>query len=126
MRITAGLLSMVSIATVCTLVLWARPSLATYSIVAVDERTGQVGGAVTSCVGSMDLSRVYGSAPGYGAVHAQAYINYLGRDQAELRLYQCVSPEAIIDEITSSDFDGLAAIRQYGVVLRQPPGNGTH
>ncbi len=93
----------------------SRPASATYSIVATDTSTGQVGGATTSCVGSLSVSVVYGSAPGHGAVHAQAFFNTEGRDTAAARLAMDVDPAAIIVEITAPAFDGIASRRQYGL-----------
>jgi uncharacterized Ntn-hydrolase superfamily protein len=88
---------------------------ATYSIVATDSSTGRVGGATTSCVGALSVSIVYGSAPGHGAVHAQAQFNTNGRDVAAMRLGMDVAPADIIAEITDPAFDGNAARRQYGI-----------
>ena len=45
-------------------VVMATPAHATYSIVATDTGTRQVGGAVTSCVGSLSVRVIYGSVPG--------------------------------------------------------------
>ena len=45
---------------------------ATYSVVATDSATGQVGGAVTSCVGSQGVGVVYRPSVGHGGVNAQA------------------------------------------------------
>jgi len=89
---------------------------ATYSIVAVDRATGQVGGAGASCVGSFSVRNIYGVAPGYGAVHAQASLSTAGRNRAVLRLFEGTDPADIIAEITSPAFDPSAGVRQYGVV----------
>ena len=72
----------------------ATSALATYSVVATDSATGQVGGAGTSCVGSLAVSIIYASAPGHGAVHARALFEMqldalaaeIGMDSIELRL----------------------------------------
>ena len=66
------------------LALWApNAASATYSIVAVDLESGAVGGAGTSCVGAnLSVYDIYGSAPGYGAVMAQASLNREGRERA--------------------------------------------
>lgn len=89
---------------------------ATWSIVAADPATGQVGGAVTSCVGALDTVVVYGGVPGVGAVHAQAQLSTAGRDEAMRLLAKGASPEEIITAITAMGFDANAALRQYGVV----------
>ena len=89
---------------------------ATYSIVAADQKTQQLGGAGTSCVGSLSVRIIYGVAIGHGAVHAQATLNIPARDRAVLRLSEDVDPIDIIAEITSDEFDPIAAYRQYGLV----------
>lgn len=98
------------------LVLLSRQAAATWSIVAADAGSGQVGGAVTSCVGTLDTVVVFGGVPGVGAVHAQAQLSTAGRDEAMRLLAEGVAPEQIIEEITSFDFDMSASNRQYGVV----------
>lgn len=90
---------------------------ATYSIVAVDLQSGAVGGAGTSCVGAnLSVSEIYGSAPGYGAVMAQASINRAGRDRAVELLEQGTGAVAIIAEISGTAFDARRGSRQYAVV----------
>ena len=98
------------------LVLASGPAWATYSIVATDSATGQVGGVGTSCVGSMSVTVIYGSAPGHGAVHAQSYVNEDGRDEAARLLGLDTDPADIIAAITAPGFDWMASRRQYGVV----------
>ncbi len=100
----------------------ATEASATYSIVGADTATGQVGGAGTSCVGNFSVYNIYGSVPGVGVVHAQARLNEQGRVRAVQRLGEGVEPQAILDEISSNGFDGLAAQRQYGVVTLTPNG----
>jgi uncharacterized Ntn-hydrolase superfamily protein len=96
----------------------ASAARATYSIAAVDQSTDQVGGAVTSCVGTLDVGIVYGSAPGFGVVHAQALLDQRGRPKSRAieLLEQGLAPEQIIAQITQLSFDSMAASRQYGVV----------
>jgi uncharacterized Ntn-hydrolase superfamily protein len=92
--------------------------LATYSIAATDSSTQQVGGAVTSCVGSLDLASVYGSVPGSGVVHAQAQLDtrFRGKNRAVQLIEQGVDPAEVIAMITSAGLDSGFASRQYGVV----------
>ena len=89
---------------------------ATWSVVASDAATGEVGGAGTSCVGGLDLTILFASAPGIGAIHAQALINTQGRDRGAELLANGATPADVIAEITSPQFDPSAASRQYGVV----------
>jgi uncharacterized Ntn-hydrolase superfamily protein len=94
----------------------ASPAHATYSIVATDSASRQVGGAVTSCVGTLSVSVVYGSVPGKGAVHAQAQLGGPGKSAAVMQLASGTEPSAIIASITSTAFDANAQRRQYGIV----------
>src|SRR3982750_4686515 len=89
---------------------------ATYSIVAADGASGQVGGAVTSCVGAQGVGVVYRPSVGHGGVNAQAAASATGRDRAVMLLNSDVAPADIIAMITASSFDPSAASRQYGVV----------
>jgi uncharacterized Ntn-hydrolase superfamily protein len=97
-------------------ILAAGQAQATWSVVASDSATGEIGGAGTSCVGSLDLTILFGPAPGAGAIHAQALINTQGRDRGAELLANGATPEQVITEITSASFDGAASSRQYGVV----------
>jgi uncharacterized Ntn-hydrolase superfamily protein len=91
---------------------------ATYSIAATDGSTQQVGGAVTSCVGSLDLASVYGSVPGRGVVHAQAQLDtrLVGKTRAIELIGQGADPRDIIAQITAMTLDRSFESRQYGVV----------
>jgi MYXO-CTERM domain-containing protein len=90
---------------------------ATYSIVAVDTASRQVGGSGTSCIGNNSVRVIYGSVPGKGAVHAQALLG--GPDRlgaAVMQMGMDVPPAMIIASITQTSFDANAQRRQYGVV----------
>jgi uncharacterized Ntn-hydrolase superfamily protein len=89
---------------------------ATYSIVATDQATSYVGGAGTSCVGSLGVVVILGTAPNIGAVHAQAQLNYAGRDRAVELLEQGESPEDIITAITAPAFDPMASLTSALVI----------
>lgn len=92
------------------------PARATYSIVAADTTARQVGGAVTSCVAPQSVEVVYRSAPGFGAIHAQAAANGAGRDRGVALLQAGTAPTDVIQQITTSSFDARFQTRQYGVV----------
>ena len=94
----------------------ARPAAATYSVVATDSSTREVGGVGASCVGALSVSVIYGSVPGHGAMHAQARLGTRGHDEAVRRLGLDDDPDAIIAAITDPGFDPMAPSRQYGVV----------
>ena len=114
MRIPSG--GLLRCAAIAIATLPPATARATYSVVATDSATFQVGGAVTSCVGASGVGVVYRGAPGHGAVNAQASANAGGRDRAVMLLNSDVAPADIITMITTSSFDANAATRQYGVV----------
>jgi uncharacterized Ntn-hydrolase superfamily protein len=95
---------------------WATPAHATYSIVATDTSTRQVGGAITSCVGSLSVGVVYGAVPGKGVVAAQAQLGGQGKNAAVMMLGMNEVPSTIITSITNTSFDSNAQRRQYGIV----------
>jgi uncharacterized Ntn-hydrolase superfamily protein len=107
----------------------ARPAAATWSIVAVDPATREVGVAGASCYrNSQVIARV---VPGRGAVAAQALSNLEGRDLAARRLAEGASPAEIVATLASARFDWrglfpLHRVRQYGVAaLGAPPASYT-
>lgn len=89
----------------------------TFSIVAVDTVTGEIGSAGASCVGggvgAFILSDVI---EGIGAIHTQA--SYLSSNQqtAHTRMVLGDSPQQIIDYMVAHDAQNNPTIRQYGVV----------
>lgn len=99
----------------------------TFSIVAVDPETGEVGSAGASCVpgagsfgGVMLLS---GIIPGRGGVNAQAYIclnPHINLNNAIARMQAGLSPDEVIAWLEQNDACGSQgfnpAYRQYGVV----------
>lgn len=86
----------------------------TFSIVAVDPVTGEVGSAGASCIsGSIILSDVH---PGRGVIHTQA--SYLSSNQSYARTLFLLglSPQQIIDSLIAHDAQNNPTIRQYGIV----------
>jgi uncharacterized Ntn-hydrolase superfamily protein len=99
-------------------ILWQREAGATWSIVAVDPATREVGVAGASCIGNVQM--IGGLAPRRGAIAAQAMGNFEGRDRGVELLAGGASPQAVIEAIASARFDSFAGIdtsrlRQYGV-----------
>lgn len=96
-------------------VLAAAPVAAdTFSIVAVDPYTGQVGSAGASCIsGSIIISDVH---PGVGVIHTQSYWNSQNQNYARYLMNEGYSPEAIIDSLIANDAQNNPSIRQYGIV----------
>ncbi|MEL6631857.1 MAG: DUF1028 domain-containing protein [Bacteroidota bacterium] len=92
----------------------------TFSIVAVDTATGEVGSAGASCV---DLNSFPGFEddflgelfPGVGAINTQAF--YLGANQAAARNRMNLgdTPAQIIQWLIQNDFSGNPELRQYGI-----------
>ena len=86
----------------------------TFSIVAVDTMTGQVGSAGASCIqGSIIISDMH---PGLGAIHTQSYWNAINQDSASSLMEQGYSPQEIIDWLVDNDAQNDPTIRQYGAV----------
>ena len=91
----------------------------TFSIVAVDTVTGEIGSAGASCVGPIGgvgafiLSDVI---EGIGGIHTQAAYLAQNQQNARARMLQGLSPQQIIDWLVANDAQGNPAIRQYGIV----------
>lgn len=90
----------------------------TFSIVAIDTLTGEVGSAGASCVfisgqGVRILSDVH---PGVGAIHTQAYYRADNQAYGRSLMIQGLSPQQIVDSVVTNDAQGNPTLRQYGVV----------
>ena len=86
----------------------------TFSIVAVDTLTGEVGSAGASCIsGSIIISDLY---PGIGAIHTQAYWTSTNQQNASNLMANGYSPDEIIEWLVENDIQNNPGIRQYGVV----------
>jgi uncharacterized Ntn-hydrolase superfamily protein len=91
----------------------------TFSIVAVDTVTGEVGSAGASCINSsIIISDVH---PGIGAVHTQSFWNDQNQSLAGILMDENFSPQQIIDSVTRKDAEGNPHVRQYGVVTFAGP-----
>ena len=86
---------------------------ATWSIVAVDPRTREVGSAGASC--TPYVAGIVALAPGHGAIVAQAMSNSEARGRGVDLLARGGSPSAIVAAITHPEFDREFAQQQYGV-----------
>ena len=95
----------------------------TYSIVAVDPETGEVGSAGASCV---DLNQFFPNSPddfiavlhpGLGAINTQAAYNAANQNLASERALQGDSAGQIIDYLLANDVESNNRIRQYGAAL---------
>jgi len=86
----------------------------TFSIIAVDPLTGQVGSAGASCIaGSIIISDIH---PGIGVIHTQSYWNGTNQNNASDLMDEGVSPTGIISYLTDNDIANNPSIRQYGIV----------
>ncbi len=104
---TAGLLALAAAALI------PLPAQATWSIVAVDLETREVGIAGATC-GPF----VWGIAeivPGVGAVASQYYTRRASKKTAAEELEAGATPAEALAVITDPDFDGDLAYRQFGV-----------
>ena len=87
---------------------------ATFSIVAVDPETGEVGSAGGSCIaGSIIISDLHISQ---GVIHTQSYYHPTNQNNASNYMNQGYSPQEIIDYLIANDVANNPGIRQYGVV----------
>ncbi len=97
----------------------------TFSIVAVDTVTGEIGSAGASCVGPINgvgafiLSDVL---EGVGAIHTQASYLQSNQTNARQRMLANDSPRQIIDWLIANDAQGNPTVRQYGIVDLQRRG----
>jgi uncharacterized Ntn-hydrolase superfamily protein len=99
----------------------------TFSIVAVDTITGEIGSAGASCI---DESQIEGGAliisdviPGRGAIHTQSYWNSTNQQNAHARMVEGMNPQEIIDWLSTHDAQNNPAVRQYGIVDFDPDGH---
>lgn len=93
----------------------------TFSIVAVDSVTGEVGSAGASCV---DLLNYPGMTnhflgelfPGVGAINCQAYYLESNQVNARNRMNEGMTPSEIINWLEENDVQNNPHKRQYGIV----------
>jgi uncharacterized Ntn-hydrolase superfamily protein len=92
----------------------------TFSIVAIDSVTGEVGSAGASCVGS-STTYPHGAAilsdviPGTGVIHTQAAWNPVNQQYAHDLMMDGLPPQQIIDSLVANDATNNPTTRQYGI-----------
>lgn len=96
-------------------------SYATWSVVAVDPATGEIGVTGATCYpGVAAIARI---VPGKGAVVAQGMSSFEARDHAVNMLRDGNSAESVVDAITSKTVDpsfiAVRHLRQYGIASLQ-------
>ena len=92
----------------------------TFSIVAVDPTTGEVGSAGASCVdlfgtGLSDDSFLGQLIPNVGAINTQAYYLPANQNNATTRMNAGDTPSEIIQWLTDNDVQNTPENRQYGI-----------
>ena len=89
----------------------------TFSIVAVDPATGEIGSAGATCLafedGALAISDV---VLGVGAIHTQSFYLPANQNAARVRMEAGDSPQEIIDWLVANDAQGDPSARQYNVV----------
>ena len=93
----------------------------TFSIVAVDQETGEVGSAGATCLddddiagGAVIISKLY---PGVGAVNTQSFWSPDNQKNAGTLVQQGLAAQDVIDWLVSNDVDNNPNNRQYGVAI---------
>jgi uncharacterized Ntn-hydrolase superfamily protein len=92
----------------------APAARATFSIVAVDVTTGEVGSAGASCIGG--VAKIRDTIEGIGAINTQAYYASFNQRNARTRLLAGDSPDEVVAWLRANDANGTPGIRQYGLV----------
>lgn len=100
----------------------------TFSIVALDTVTGEIGSAGASCLDNIQFPGSNGAIiisdilPGRGAIHTQSYWNATNQANARLKMEEGLSPEEILDWLKVNGVGGAfgAQQRQYGIVDFDP------
>ncbi|MFT4697967.1 MAG: putative Ntn-hydrolase superfamily protein [Flavobacteriaceae bacterium] len=95
----------------------------TFSIVAMDPVTGEVGSAGASCVdlGAINfptddfLGELF---PGIGAINSQAYYVPANQANARARMNEGLTPSEIIQWLVDNDVSNQPQLRQYGIVAK--------
>jgi len=92
----------------------------TFSIVAVDVATGQVGSAGATCLDDDDIAGgaviISDVLPDIGAIHTQSYWVPANQNAAHDQVADNgLSPEELMDWLEANDVQGNPAIRQYGM-----------
>ena len=93
----------------------------TFSIVAMDPITGEVGSAGASCVdldaNNLPTDDFLGELfPGLGAINSQAYYIPANQANARARMNEGYTPNEIIEWLINNDVQNQPQFRQYGIV----------
>jgi len=94
----------------------------TFSIVAIDSITKEVGSAGATCgdavlwPGTRGAVLISDVIPGLGAIHTQSYWNEQNQDQAHEKLLEGYTAEEIISWLIYNDAENNPSVRQYGAI----------
>ncbi len=89
----------------------------TFSIVAIDPSTGEIGSAGATCISQEDGALAISDIVlGVGVIHTQAWWEPTNQSNARARMVAGDSPQEIINWLVANDVDSNPTIRQYGVV----------
>ena len=92
----------------------------TFSIIAIDTITGEIGGAGASCIDESAIPTgvliINDIIPGRGGIHTQAYWLSGNQQNAHNRMVEGMSPQEIIDWLVANDIQSNSTRRQYGIV----------
>jgi len=103
----------------------------TFSIVALDTISGEIGSAGASCLDEIQFPGSNGAIiisdilPGRGAIHTQSYWVAANQANARMRMEEGLSPTEVIAWLKANDAQGGFSWvnRQYGVVDFDPEGH---
>ena len=92
----------------------------TFSIIAVDTVTGEIGSAGASCLELFNLpydtDLIADVIPGIGAINTQSYFIAANQINARTRLLAGDSAQQIINWLFNNDVEDNPSVRQYGVI----------
>lgn len=86
----------------------------TFSIVAVDPVTGEIGSAGATCIAAEDGAiAISDIVLGTGAIHTQSFYSTTNQMNARMRMEAGDSPQQIMDWLEANDVNGNPTQRQY-------------
>lgn len=92
----------------------------TFSIIAIDTITGEIGGAGASCIDETAIPTgvliINDIIVGRGGIHTQASWLSANQQNAHNRMVEGLSPQEIINWLVQNDVQNNPSVRQYGIV----------
>ena len=90
--------------------------MTTWSIIAMDPSTGDVGISMASCVPGSFGDGVGALVPGVGVAAVQAFWDLTNRDRVFEAIQEGLSAHQVVDRVTAPEADPMTAQRQYAVI----------